>query len=243
MLDSLDGTPSTDPRDETVSAWAPGVYERFVGELNSGRTPFPCTFAVSGLQRGGLRFVFADHPDDGASRERIRDALARYLECYRDIGRTTSLVAFFRPVDTTMLDYEQSFWSLLQYLIDSDTHSWPETIPHDPEDPYWEFCFKGEPIFVVCSTPAHSARRSRCSEGMVITFQPRWVFDGLGGETSRGKAARRVIRKRLAAYDTVTASPLLGDYGSATNREWSQYFLHDTNDPVRQTCPLAPTQR
>ena len=242
MSDSDDGILSVDPRDEEVPNWAPGVYERFVQELDSGRTPFPCTFAVSALQRRGLRFVFAEHPGEDASRRRIHDSLSRYIECYRAIGRITSLVAFFRPIDATMRSYERSFWNLLQYLIDSDPHPWPEAIPRDPDDPYWEFCFKGEAIFVVCSTPAHSARRSRCSEGMVVTFQPRWVFDGLGGHTRRGRAARQVIRRRLAAYDDVEASPCLGDYGDPANREWFQYFLGDTNDPVRHACPLASTR-
>jgi FPC/CPF motif-containing protein YcgG len=172
MPDLRHGTLSVDPREDTVPSWAHGVHERFVRELDSSRAPFPCTFAVSALQRQGLRFAFAEHPDDEESRERIRDALARYIECYRNIGRITSLVVFFRPAHATMPDYERSFWSLLQYLIDSDAHPWPETIPRDPEDPYWEFCFNSEPIFVVCSTPAHSVRKSRCSEGMTITFQP-----------------------------------------------------------------------
>ena len=109
----------------------------------------------------------------------------------------------------------------------------------EPEHDEWEYCFAGTPMFVVCNTPAHQGRRSRNGLGLTITFQPRWVFDGIEGHTPAGQKARRTIRARIDRYDALPPSPRLGVYGSEGNREWQQYFLPDDNEtPPRERCPL-----
>jgi len=109
----------------------------------------------------------------------------------------------------------------------------------DPEQDYWEFCFAGTPMFVVCNTPSHGRRRSRSGAGLTITFQPRWVFAGLEGDSVAGKNARRTIRARIDRYDALPPSPRLGIYGAAGNREWQQYFLPDDNATTTpDRCPL-----
>ena len=45
------------------------------------------------------------------------------------------------------------------------------------------------------------------------------------------------VRKRLAPFDTTTASPLLGRYGDPEGREYKQYFLYDDNEPP-PACPF-----
>jgi len=107
----------------------------------------------------------------------------------------------------------------------------------------WEFSFGGTSIFVVCNTPSHTRRRSRYSPGFVITFQPRWVFEGLEPESARGAAARRVIRKRLRAFDGTAPSAALGNYGDPANREWRQYFLPDKNTDAEMGCPFHAGKR
>ncbi|MGB3444635.1 MAG: YqcI/YcgG family protein [Actinophytocola sp.] len=118
-------------------------------------------------------------------------------------------------------------------------------IPADTDDPYWEFSFGGTPIFVVCNTPAHVERNSRHSPGFLITFQPRWVFEGLKEGTPRGDAARRVIRGRLRRFDQGAPSPVLGSYGDPRNREWRQCFLpdNDGDDAKGGSCPFEARTR
>ena len=129
---------------------------------------------------------------------------------------------------------------MLQGLRHQDPDPWPRSIPIDPDNPEWEFCFQSTPIFVVCTTPAHQKRASRWSPSMAITFQPRGTFAGLESDSAHGIRSRAAIRKRLADYDTVDAAPELQDYGDPSCREWRQYFLPDTNDSPG-VCPFSST--
>ncbi|MGH3974439.1 MAG: YqcI/YcgG family protein [Pseudonocardiaceae bacterium] len=72
--------------------------------------------------------------------------------------------------------------------------------------------------FAVCGTPVHDCRKSRSGPTFLITFQPRWIFEGLEADTPRRATARRVIRERLRLYDDVKPSPELGAYGNAGKR-------------------------
>lgn len=226
--------------DHSGANWQDGVFDRFRSDLEGGHGPFPCTFGVAALKRGGLRYAFVEEARDPLALLGLRTELAEYMASYRALGRLTSFVAFFRPppVERPIATFERDFWEVLQYLRDSDPGSRPREIPIDSEDPHWEFTFAGEPVFVVCNTPAHQRRRSRRSPGMLMTFQPRWVFEGLEGHTPKGQRAREVIRERLAAYDDVPAHPELGNYGEPGNREWAQYFLPDDNEAAPARCPL-----
>ncbi len=219
------------------------MFDAFASDLLGEASPFPCTFGVAALKRGGLRFTFVESPSDERSLLGLRDALLAYMESYRPLGRLTSFVAFFRPVgiERTLRAYERDFWRVLQFLHDHDPCPWPAEVPVEVEEPRWEFSFGGEPVFVVCNTPAHRARRSRRSAGMLIAFQPRWVFEGLEGHTARGRAAREVIRRRLDSYDDVPADPSLGDYGDPENREWRQYFLPDAEETTSARCSFHAT--
>jgi FPC/CPF motif-containing protein YcgG len=226
--------------------WAAPAVRRFEDDLAPTDARFPCTFAVAALNKGNLRFGFVDSAIDQSTWSPLPGILAGYAARASSIARITSLVVFFgspkdyeaRPVGW----YEERLWAVLGYLRSRDPEPWPASLPSDPEDPNWEFAFAGHPIFVVCSTPAHRRRRSRMTSDLVITFQPRCVFDGLEAGTLRGEAARRTIRERLAGYDAIAPSPLLSGYGEPGNREWRQYFLDDDNaeaEAEHRRCPLA----
>jgi FPC/CPF motif-containing protein YcgG len=213
------------------------------GELVStllGEASFPCTFAIAAARKKALRFGFIDSANDPDHWGPLPDILGEYLRIYQDIDRETSLIVFFRPdEEPAALDtYFSRFWAVLQYLHRKDTLPWPGDVPEDPGETRWEFSFAGTPIFVVCNTPAHTRRRSRHSTGMVITFQPRWVFEGLEPDRPRGESARRVIRRRIRRFDGMEPAPHLGDYGEEGNLEWRQYFLPDTNDGQTPGCPF-----
>ncbi|MFD4176304.1 MULTISPECIES: YqcI/YcgG family protein [Streptomyces] len=215
-----------------IPEWGAECVRELQETLLSDTSPFPCTFAVSGTKRDSLRFGFVESLDDRGTWDQLGDTLTEYLAGYRELGRETSLIVFFRPDGRTrtMDEYRGKFWEVLQHLHDTDGSPWPAQVPRDTDDPWWEFSYGGTPIFVVCNTPAHVLRRSRHSPVFFITFQPRWVFEELGADTAPGAAARRIIRKRLSRYDAVEASAELGSYGDPDNREWKQYFLGDTPD-------------
>ncbi|MBL7488743.1 YqcI/YcgG family protein [Frankia sp. AgB1.9] len=227
-----------------MPAWGAGCARDMITTLKSEAEPFPCVFAVAAANSGGLRFGFVDDLYDEQTWSVLPDILASYLATYQSISRNTSLVVFFGSGNGTagqesddVLGYERRFWSLLRYLHDSDGEPWPSDIPTDTDDPAWEFSFRGSPIFVVCNTPAHRRLRSRSNPVFNITFQPRWVFEGLAPTTPRGAAARKVIRERLRRMDEVDSTPLLGSYGDPANREWKQYFLRD-DATVAEKCPF-----
>ncbi|CAO5157089.1 MbtH-like domain-containing protein [Frankia sp. AiPs1] len=221
-----------------LPAWGTGCVQTMMDTLTSTEEPFPCVFAVAAANRGGLRFGFVDDLDDRRTWPVLPDILATYLSVYQEISRNTSLVVFFSSgQQADVIAYEQRFWSLLQYLHDGDGEPWPSDIPTETDDPGWEFSFRGTPIFVVCNTPAHQRLRSRSSPVFTITFQPRWVFEGLEPYTPRGAAARRTIRERLRRMDEVDSTPLLGSFGDPANREWKQYFLRD-DATVADGCPF-----
>lgn len=243
------GTLDEDSLSRLVIGDFPGWGGKSLGELRdtllSFTSPFPCTFAVSGLKRGMLRFGFVEDLWDERTWAPLVTILTAYLERYRDIGRETSLVVFFRPDERTrqLSDYRERFWAVLRYLHERDQRPWPADIPREPDDPWWEFSFHGAPVFVVCNTPAHVRRNSRHHGGFLITFQPRWVFEELAEGTPKGDASRRVIRERLRRFDRMEPSPLLGAYGDPRNREWRQYFLPDTDGTEPASCPFHARDR
>ena len=70
----------------------------------------------------------------------------------------------------------------------------------------------------------------------MVTFQPRWVFEGILGKPELAKKSSGKVRSRLKPFDLISASPHLGSYGNSENREFSQYFLLEDNEPV--ICPF-----
>ncbi len=223
-----------------IPAWGMSSATELMGKLTSSTAPFPCTFAVSAAKKASLRFGFIDDLDDQETWAALPGIITSYLETYQQIARETSLIVLFRPERETgdVAHYYRKFWDVLQYLHRHDPETWPDGIPEDPEDGRWEFSFAGTPIFVVCNTPAHKRRASRSNPEFMITFQPRWVFEELDSTSARGIAARRVIRKRLRAFDSEEPSPELGSYGDPENREWRQYFLPDDNAEKPGRCPF-----
>lgn len=216
------------------SSWQRKVYGEFDAVLASTNRVFPCIFGVSGHATKQLRFLFRERlgPED------IAKALAEFLPAARSFGPLTSLVAFEAPdrIDT-IEGYHSRFWSLLRDVAELDEQAWPPGISTDVSDGSWEFCFAGEPIFVVCNTPAHIARQSRRSSAFMLTFQPRWVFDDILGDGPSARRATGTVRSRLQSFDFAPPSPVLGLYGDPQNREALQYFLSDDETPMK--CPFS----
>lgn len=215
-------------------SWQRVVFAEFESSLGNQARPFPCVFGAKGWSDNQLRYVFLDHLDARC----VAQALTAYLPAARTIGKNTSLVVFTEPSTVHDMDtYQAQFWDFLKDLSALDHAPWPEEIPKELDDAQWEFCFGGEPIFVVCSTPAHVLRQSRRASTLTLTMQPRWVFDSILGTPSSARKSFALVRSRLAPYDAIGVSPFLGPYGDAQSREYAQYFLPDHNEPA--TCPYA----
>jgi FPC/CPF motif-containing protein YcgG len=217
-----------------AGTWQAILFQELAATLNSDTRAFPCIFGVAGYRADQLRYLFLDEDDV--------EGLARNLRAYvteaRTFGPNTSLIAFFRPQPLLPLEaYRAKFWAMLGRLASLDEREWPADIPTELDSPAWEFCFAGEPIFVVCNTPAHVHRQSRRSSSFMMTFQPRWVFDNILGTKKARDASVAKVRERLAAYDMIPPSGDLGAYGDPQNREYKQYFLGDDNRPV-SGCPF-----
>ncbi len=223
-----------------LPSWGTPYAEDLIRSLLSSQEPFPCTFAVAAAKKDSLRFGFIENLHNSDTWRPLLDILSDYLKVYQNISRDTSLVIFFPLGEKilTIVEYYHKFWEILQFLHDNDPEEWPTSVPCQVDDEWWEFSFGGVPIFAVCSTPVHDRRKSRSGPIFLITFQPRWVFEGLEADTPRGATARRVIRERLRVYDDVEPSPELGAYGNKGNREWKQYFLPDENRGSFPRCPF-----
>jgi len=218
-----------------VSSWQSVMFSEFEAQMSSESRPFPCIFGVTGYRADQLRYLFLDPFDV----ESLGNQLAHYVTESRSLGPNTSLVVFTRPRPVQTLDtYYRKMWLTLDQLARLDKSAWPETIPEQIDHPMWEFSFAGEPIFVVCSTPAHVMRQSRRSSAFMLTFQPRWVFEKILGTEKAASAAFAEVRKRLIPYDSTSPSPLLGRYGNNDGREYQQYFLPDDNN-AEAGCPFA----
>lgn len=224
-------------------SWVAEVYTSFKGKVSDKH--FPCPFAIEAQKKGKLLYAFAQSTEADIDLFHIHAALLEYLKHVQGIppvkAAMTVLILFIK-VEKDQLSieaYHQKTWRILEFLHDHDPSLWPKTVPTDPNDPAWAFCFAGTALFINMNTPANRARQSR-NLGPVLTLviQPRDGFDVIAGDTPKGRRIRAVIRERVAAYDSIAPSPELGTYGDPSKHEWKQYGLLDTNDPVRTQCPF-----
>jgi len=228
-----------------VAAHWRSFREGLLGERNG--TPFPCFFGAESVANGDPLYTAVPSLTDKDALLNLGETLLRYLDTYQDHSDRASLVTFFKPSgrDFSEAEYHESLWHVLQFLHVHDPEPWPEDIPTDPDDPYWEFCFGGKPIFPTCRAPFYDTRESRyCPVGLEITFQPRGLFENLGvtADTEAGQQARDVIHDRLEDYDAVCPHADLGDWGVEGDREWLQYMLSADERQAPDECPITVTR-
>ena len=224
--------------------WVAAHWRSFSDALTGTHegAPFPCFFGAESVANGDPLYTAVPSVTDPAALLSLGETLVEYLDTWEDHSQRASLVAFFRPSDRLQTErgYHETLWHLLQFLHVNDPEPWPEEIPTDPMDPYWEFCFAGEPIFPTCRAPFYDDRRSRyCPVGFEITFQPRALFEGMNvtGDTERGQRVRETIRDRAEAYDGVCPHADLGDWGD--DHEWRQYLLAADDDAAPDEPPIT----
>ncbi len=235
--------------DEACPGWVSDHWHSFreglLGQRND--SPFPCFFGAESVASGDPLYTAVPSMTDKDALLDLGRVLETYLEMWTDYSDRASLVTFFKPPERplTEAEYHDALWHILQFLHVHDPEPWPTEIPTEPDDPYWEFCFAGEPMFPTCRAPFYADRKSRyCPIGLEITFQPRGLFESLGvtGDTEAGQHARDVIQDRLSEYDGVCPHADLGDWGNEGDREWPQYMLSSDDDQAPSVCPITVTR-
>jgi hypothetical protein len=223
----LGATPS-DPKDR----WQLEAYQQYKAKL--GSPDYPCFFGQSGEAHGEMLYTFV-------AQRSLDDLLANMQQFIRLIGtqqyKRSSLIAFFEP-DSSIANHASfvaRFWQILQYLHDRDSD--PAT-HRMPDDPLWEFSFEGSEMFVVGASPTYRRRLSRnLGPGIVLVFQPRFLFIDPVTAQPIPAPVRQRIHGRMLAYDGLPVHPDIGFYGDVANREWKQYALPDDNEPEAGSCP------
>jgi FPC/CPF motif-containing protein YcgG len=204
--------------------WVAEFLDGWGGTVASPKPPFPCPFAVSGAKMDQIRYLFLD-PYRG-------DVMARQLSLFlkeaRTIGPNCSLVVVSpaRP-DSTISDYHEKLWFVLDGLSRLDDEPWPANVPTTIDHPDWSFCFGGERVFVVCNTPANVKRRSRWASAFTLTFQPGWALDRVIGTKEKAEPVLALVRDRIDAFDAVPRSDNLKPFGDRSAREFRQYLMMD----------------
>jgi uncharacterized protein len=220
-------------------AWKKKRYIEFRKTMRDTR--YPCHFAVNAEYSDSARYLFAGEARDRDALLKVREGLRQYLQQYQSIAEQTTLVIFFKPTteDKSEQEYRDQFWRVLEFLNNRDPEPWPGDIPSDPNDPEWEFCFSGEPMFIVGRAPFYTERKSRYTPyGLEITIQPRKILDDISGDTMEGQRARSLIRDRLKDYDNIAPHPDIGDYSDLNTREWKQYLLPISNGESLNEFPF-----
>jgi FPC/CPF motif-containing protein YcgG len=214
-------------------SWKLEAYEQYKARLNAPE--YPCFFGQSGEARGEMLYTFIA---EGGLHELVTN-LREFVNLTGapSHGRS-SLVAFFEP-DPSLTDHGSfvaRFWRILQFLHDHDRDPVSD---RTPEHPLWEFAFERCEMFVVGASPTYKQRRSRnLGPGVVLVFQPRFLFMDPATSQPIAASVRQRIHKRMLAYDGMTVHPDIGFYGNAGNREWKQYALPDDNEPEAGACPF-----
>ncbi len=225
--------------------WARRCREQVADTLLAGDGRlYPCYFGVEGERRGWNAYTWVDRDRIEPDLRRLASTLAESLaESRSRSGERRSLVCLVGPPrERTLEEHRRAFWAVLQALHGLDAVPWPAHLPLDPADPGWRFCFAGEPIFVFGLSPAFRRRRSRAvADCLVLVFQSETVFDGIGGSTPAGRAAKRRIRELLDRYDAIGPHPALGDAERSSDRKWRQYFLPD-DQGLPERCPLQTVE-
>ena len=222
-----------------LAEWKKKRYIEFRETMRNTR--YPCYFAVNAEYNDTARYLFAGDVRNRDALLKVREGLRQYLQRYQSIAERTTLVIFFKPgtEDQSEREYREQFWRVLEFLHERDPEPWPSDIPAEPDDPEWEFCFSGEPMFIVGRAPFYTKRKSRYTPyGLEITIQPRETLDDIKGDTVKGQHIRSVIADRLESYDDVAPHHHIGDYGDPTSREWRQYLLPTSNEEGLDEFPF-----
>jgi len=122
------------------------------------------------VQNGDPLYTAVPSLSDADALLTLRDRILEYLAVREEHSARASLVTFFKPPERSLSEreYHRTLWHILQTLHLHDPEPWPADIPTDPDDPYWEFCLGGEPMF-----PDLSGSVLRATKESLLSRRPR----------------------------------------------------------------------
>jgi FPC/CPF motif-containing protein YcgG len=226
---------------DSLKLWQKAALDDFSARL--GNELFPCLFGCRAWKSSSIFFLFCEsrRSDD------FSDFLSGLTE-YTDYVLKTELrerlfsplVAFFEMGFTSGSSQHSVGWSALNWAHQRDMAPWPDSIPMDPNDPDWCFCFNNVQLFINMSTNDHRILRNRnLGQFLTLVINPRENFDAVASvNTKSGRLVRDRIRSRVSDYNGGIVPAELGFYGEKNNREWIQYQLAEDSLERPATCPF-----
>lgn len=220
---------------DNIPTWFRQEYENFHQVVSD--PDFPCYFGTIAEKNKEILYTYLD--DDNL--ETLPEKLKLFIEYDRSEPNRHALALFVKPEDTErhFEFYKERLWDILQYLHEHDPSPWPENQPKDPQEPFWNFCFHNEPLFLFANSPAFKNRRSRnLGNSLVIMIQSTEVFNGIEPGTPTGTQVRSKIRERIIKFDGFKPHPDLGNVRGVVKNPWKLYFLSDDLERDRGQCPF-----
>lgn len=201
---------------------------------------FPCLFGKKSVKEKTYIPFFYSATKTG--KNELFNAFIEYTEfvkktVLKDRIYTPLIVFFDRELESLATTQHELAWETLNWLHAKDKQNWPKTIPQNPTDPNWSFCFNGVQLFINMSSSDHKIIKSRnLGENLVLVINPRENFDFVAsGE--KGKKIRTQIRNRIGIYNGGYIPKELGFYGDGS-KEWIQYQLEEEELPRPKKCPF-----
>lgn len=180
-------------------------------------TDFPCIFAARSMHDGYLSAVFCADWDDFLDQH--LDILQSYTT-ETSPQDPTACAIFIGGKSKSLKDSIRRFWATLNAMLDLRTSS-------VDADGVWSTA--GTELFFTFHSDTYDRRKSRkISAGDMIVVQRKSNLDLIGTAERRQSRSFELIRRRVAAYDAVALSPLLGTTQDIPP-DWAQFALDDDN--------------
>jgi len=233
-----------------LPAWALDAFHAIRARVAD--EDFPCIFARRSLNLDAWYFTFVDSFAAQPGRRAVAESLAAYLQQLDPDPAAPTLMPLLvveRPVRPALAlaEYHRRGWGLLQWLSDGDPDAWPAATPVDPDDNDWSFCYRGQPLFINFSCPAHRHFRSRnLGDAMVLVLQRATNFDAVTSydwNGPKGHAVRSVIRDRIDRYEGHAAPIEFTRAGTPEERAWKQMAIPEPDGAYPAGCPFRARRR
>jgi hypothetical protein len=198
---------------------------------------FPCHFGTVAEKSEKIYYAYVHHKEDPM----LPKIITEFLQQNHKFDNKLGLALFVPPEKNTLSfeEYKENFWDIMNFLQINNPLPWPKDQVHDPDEPLWNFCFNGEPLFVFANFPAYQNRRSRnLGNSLVIMIQSVDIFNGIEPGTPSGAKARKNIRERIKRYDYIEPHPNLGHARAAVKHPWKLYVLPDDMNKLKGKCPF-----
>ena len=222
--------------------WVLLCYFQFVEFISNKDPIFPCYFATNAHTQKALFYSYIEPLETDSPLELI-NTLCKYLISAREFSHYTALIIFIKTkLSNQRLEYYRKvFWELLQYIHDNDLKLWPDTIPKNPNNLDWKFCFNGIPVFINGHSSAYQKRKSRSAPcDLMLVIQPLENLTKLKRNSKSVQAISNKIRDYVESYDLQKISRVFGkNFADSKILNWKQFWLTDTDNELEEEyCPL-----